>query len=100
MRTASRSWAVIIIEGLSTVLKPLFDLYGITRIGEDDEGHHLRALLHDVSFEVKSGVVTVTNRASGAVLFTAPVNNLPSGTFCPDNMPAGPGGFHPVCLHL
>jgi hypothetical protein len=81
-----------VIKSLSTVLKPLFDLYGITQIGEDDEGHHLRALLHDVSFAVKSGEVTVTNRATGGVIFTGPLSNLASGTFHAENMPAGPGG--------
>jgi hypothetical protein len=81
-----------VIRSLSTVLKPLFDLYGITRIGEDDEGSHLRALLHDVSFTVKSGVVTVANRATGGVIFTGPLSNLASGTFHAENMPAAPGG--------
>jgi hypothetical protein len=84
-----------VIRSLSTVLKPLFDLYGITRIGEDDEGSHLRALLHDVSFTVKSGVVTVANRATGGIIFTGPLSNLASGTFHAENMPAAPGGTPP-----
>jgi hypothetical protein len=85
-----------VIKSLSRVLRPLFDLYGIRRIGEDDEGGNLRALLRDVSFRVKSGVVTVTNRATGAVIFTGKTRDLASGTFHPENMPPGPGGGTPV----
>jgi hypothetical protein len=89
-----------VIRSLGTVLKPLFDRYGITRIGEDDEGSHLRALLHDVSFTVKSGVITVANRATGGIIFTGPLSNLASGTFHAENMPAGPGGTPPPsCTH-
>jgi hypothetical protein len=68
------------------VLRPLFDLYGIKRIGEDDEDRidsHLRALLQDVSFTVKRGVVTVTNRATGAIIFTGSMRHLSDGTFYP-----------------
>jgi len=80
-----------VIKSLGTVLKPLFDLYGITNVGGDGEGSQLRALLHDVSFAARRGVVTVTNRATEALIFTGPLNELASGTFHPENMPAGPG---------
>jgi hypothetical protein len=83
-----------ILKSLTTVLKPLFDLYGITRIDDDDPA--LRALLHDVAFTVKDRRVTVTNRATHAVIFTGKVRDLSSGTFYPENMPAGPGGGTPV----
>jgi len=83
-----------VLKSLRTVLKPLFDLYGVTRIS-DDESSNLRDLLRDVSFKVKSRVVTVTNRATGGVIFTGPLRNLASGTFHPENMPAGPGGGTP-----
>ena len=82
-------------KSLRTALKPLFDLYGIKKIGGDDDDHkgsNLRALLRDVRFTVKKGLVTVTNRASGAVIFTGPLRHLSEGTFYPENMPAGPGG--------
>jgi hypothetical protein len=91
-----------VIQDLGKVLKPLFDLYGVQGIGEGDEGRqdsHLRALLEDVSFVVKHGVVTVTNRASGAIIFTAPLRHLSSGTFSPENMPAGPGGTPGTCAY-
>ena len=88
-----------VAKALAHVLKPLLDLYGITGIGEgDDDGakhaggdsSHLAALLRDVSFTVKLGVVTVANRATGAVIFAGPLHHLDQGTFYPENMPAGP----------
>jgi len=84
-----------VLNNLRTALKPLFDLYGIKRVGGDDDDHkgsNVRALLRDVSFTVAKGVVTVTNRATGAVIFTGPLRHLDEGTFYPENMPAGPGG--------
>jgi hypothetical protein len=45
-----------------------------------------------VSFVVKGRAVTVTNKATGAVIFTAPLNALATGTFHPENMPSGPSG--------
>ena len=84
-----------VIRSLRTVLKPLFDLYHVDRIGgDDDEGDvsGMRALLRDVSFTVSNRIVTVTNRATGGVIFSGPLNDLASGVFHPENMPAGPGG--------
>jgi hypothetical protein len=82
-----------ILKSLTTVLKPLFDLYGVTRIDDDDPA--VRALLKDVSFIVKGRLVTVKNRATGAVIFTGSLRDLASGTFTPANMPAGPVGTTP-----
>jgi hypothetical protein len=87
--------ALEIMQKLHEVLKPLFDLYGIHNIGEDSEdgnGSNVRALLRDVSFTVKKGVVTVTNKATGGIIFTGSLRHLSEGTFYPANMPAGPGG--------
>jgi hypothetical protein len=87
--------ALEIMQKLHEVLKPLFDLYGIQHIGEDSEdghGSNVRALLRDVSFTVKKGVVTVTNKATGGIIFTGSLRHLSEGTFHPENMPAGPGG--------
>jgi hypothetical protein len=91
-----------VIQSLGNVLKPLFDLYGITRIGGGDDDHHdggnhMRALLHDVSFKVDHGLVTVTNIATGGVIFKGPLKDLSSGTFFPENMPSGPGGGSTTC---
>jgi hypothetical protein len=93
-----------VVKGLARVLKPLLDLYGITGIGEgDDDGakhpggdsSHLAALLRDVSFTVRHGVITVANRATGAVIFVGPLRHLDLGIFYPENMPAGPAGTAP-----
>jgi uncharacterized protein YceK len=99
-RTANKFEEVI--NSLRTVLAPLFDLYQITGnpITEDEHEHHeqensnsgLRALLRDVSFNVSHGTVTVKNRATGGIIFSGPLNDLASGTFYPENMPAGPDG--------
>ena len=82
-----------VLKSLRTVLKPLFDLYGIRHIdADDDDSASLRKLLHDVSFVVNNGIVTVTNRATGGVIFVGPLRHLSEGTFYPQNMPPGPGG--------
>jgi hypothetical protein len=89
--TADRARALL--AGLSTALAPLFDRYGITSVGIDRMA--VRALLKDVMVKVQLGVVTVTNRATGAVIFVGPLSDLASGTFNAANMPAGPGAPPP-----
>ncbi len=98
-----------VIRELSTVLQPLFDLYHVTPFaghGDDDDDDEkrdgdwdedtnreaLRALLRDVSFTVQARSLVVTNRLTGAVIYTAPLKDLTSGAFHPENMPPGPGG--------
>jgi hypothetical protein len=84
-----------VLKSLQTVLKPLFDLYGIKHIGgggDDHDGGNLRKLLHDVSFVVDKGIITVTNVATGAVIFVGPLRHLSEGTFYPQNLPGGSGG--------
>jgi hypothetical protein len=74
---------------LRTVLAPLFQHYGIT-VGEDmDESSGFRTMLKEVSFIIKSGTLTVTNKATGGVIFQAPLNNLSSGVLHPENIPGG-----------
>jgi mono/diheme cytochrome c family protein len=82
-----------VLTQLRTVLAPLFDRYGVTSLPQD--GAALRALLQDVSFAVSSGTLTVTNRQTGAVIFTGPIRNLAAGTFHPEAMPPGPGTVPP-----
>ena len=74
---------------LRTALAPLFQRYGVADPTVDQAAVQL--LLADVSFRVEHGVLTVTNRQSGAVIFTGPLSDLASGTFHPEAMPAGPG---------
>jgi hypothetical protein len=91
-----------VINSLRTVLAPLFALYNITGnpVTDEDDGEHdgensnsgLTALLRDVRFTVRDARVIVTNRATGGIIFSGSRTNLNSGTFFPENMPAGPGG--------
>jgi hypothetical protein len=91
-----------VINSLRTVLAPLFALYNISGnpVTAEDGGEHdsensnsgLSALLRDVRFTVKDAIVIVTNRATGGIIFSGSRRNLNSGTFYPENMPAGPGG--------
>ena len=89
-----------VINSLRTVLAPLFALYQVSgdpvTDDEGDDNEHsssgLRALLRDVSFKVTNGTVTVTNKATGGIIFSGSLKDLASGTFYPENMPAGSGG--------
>jgi hypothetical protein len=85
------------LASLQTALKPLLDLYDVpansaTKAGA---GPTLRALLADVRIAVRSGLVTVTNRATGGIIFSGSLTDLAAGTFTPGNMPAGPGTTPP-----
>ena len=93
-----------VINNLRTVLAPLFALYQVSGNGvndDDNEFEHdksgLRAMLHDVRFVIRQKTVTVTNRQTGGLIFSAPLNNLSSGTFYPENLPAGTGGGSTSC---
>ncbi len=87
-RTVSSRATALLVQ-LKTVLAPLFQLYGITDPATDQAA--VRRLLADVRVTRDDGIVTVTNRATGGVIFTGPLRNLASGTFTAANMPAGPG---------
>jgi mono/diheme cytochrome c family protein len=81
------------MSALDTQLLPLLNLYGI--IGIDPiagsyvtNGTGLDAMFDAVDIELSAGVLTVTNRSAGhATIFTAPVDNISSGTFTKGNMP-------------
>jgi mono/diheme cytochrome c family protein len=85
--------AVRLLAQLRTVLAPLFERYGIADPAADRAA--VRLLLADVRFEVRQGVLTVTNRQTDAVIFTGPLNDLASGTFDAGAMPPGPGTTPP-----
>ncbi len=88
-----------VIDSLRFVLAPLFERYRISGNpvtdddgSEDDDNSGLRGMFRDVLIVVASGTVIVTNKQTGGVIFSGPLNNIDSGTFYPENMPAGPGG--------
>ena len=87
-RTATTRASALLAK-LKTVLAPLFERYGITDPVVDKAA--VRLLLADVRISRDDGVVTVTNRATGAVIFEGPLADLASGTFDPAAMPDGPG---------
>jgi mono/diheme cytochrome c family protein len=76
---------------LGTALQPLLDRYGVPAAPFATEAGRaaVRALLADVQLEVEQGTLVVTNRATGAVIFSGPLRDLASGTFHPENLPAG-----------
>jgi len=83
-----------IIGKLQTMLAPLFALYQVSgnAVNDDneDENSGLRAMFRDVRVVGNNGIVTVTNRHDGSVIFSGPLNDLASGIFYPASMPAGP----------
>ncbi len=89
--TATRARALL--TTLSSVLAPLFELYGIEDPITDKAA--VRGLLEDVKVTKSDGIVTVTNKETGAVIFQGPLADLASGTFHADAMPDGPGTTTP-----
>jgi len=81
--------ASALLARLKAVLAPLFERYGITDPAVDKAA--VRLLLADVRVTRDDGIVTVTNRETGAVIFEGPLRDLASGTFDPTAMPDGPG---------
>jgi len=91
LRTADKF--VEVVNSLRTVLAPLFALYQISGDPITDEANEetsgLRSLLRDVKFKVTNGNVVVTNRETGGIIYSGQLKDLASGTFYPENMPAG-----------
>jgi hypothetical protein len=84
-----------LLAELSVALAPLFQRYGITDPRTDRDA--VRLLLRDVKLTLNHRLVTVTNRATGGVIFTGRLSRLSEGTFTAANMPAGPGGGSATC---
>jgi len=79
---------VTLLNQLKTVLAPLFQRYGIVDPFKDTA--QVKLLLTDVSFKVSDRKLTVTNKATGGVIYSASLRNLSGGTFNAANMPGGP----------
>jgi len=98
---ASRQQSVI--NSLMKKLASLFALYGASQdpvSGEYEADHTgLDALFDDVKISVSNGMISVTNKATGGVIFTAPINNIDSGTFTAGNMPTQPGQVSGASLY-
>ena len=87
------------LKKLRTALAPLFDHYGV-KFGDDvTESKAFRAMLKEVSFTVSSGMFTVTNRATGGAIYSAPRSDVASGVFYPENIPGGVVHPPPACAY-
>jgi hypothetical protein len=75
-------------------LAPLFDRYQVPAPVEYDEDDGLVPLLRAVRITVRSGTVTIVNRRTGGVIFSASLDALAEGVFHPEQMPGG-GGVPP-----
>ncbi len=72
-------------------LAPLFDLYQVPSpivIEDDVRNAGLIDLLRAVRITTSAGTVTISNRTTGAVIFSAPANDLASGVFHPEALPS------------
>ena len=85
-------------DSLKSKLAPLFTRYGTAKdpITDDYHADHtgLDAMFDDVTITISNGMIIVTNKQTGAVIFTAPINDIPSGIFDDNNMPV-PGSTPP-----
>ena len=88
---------------LRTELSPLFQRYGTSQdpISDTYVANYtgIDAMFDDVIITVSNGMINVTNRQTGAVIFTCPEGNIPSGTFNNANMPGGTGTIDGAALY-
>ncbi len=69
-------------------LAPLFERHRVPDpIRYDESAYGLVSLLRAVRISLANGTVTITNRQTGGVIYAAPLADLSSGTFHPENMP-------------
>ena len=98
-----------VTSDLLNKLQPLLKLYSAT--GKDpikdhyDSDHQgLDGMFDDVKITIPNGIITVTNAKTGALIFTANVDDIKNGKFSsdpislpePPPMPAAPGGVSAV----
>jgi hypothetical protein len=91
------------LQSLRTVLAPMFQLYGIEKdpIEDDFEADHtgLDALFDDVRIYAASGMIIVRNKRTNGLIFSAPINDIASGTFYENNLPVQPGTLNGASLY-
>lgn len=79
-----------LMNGLRAVpaLEPLFAQYGVPNpIVYDASARGLLDLLRVVRIAVSDRTVTITNRETGGLIYSAPLDALGSGTFHPEQVP-------------
>ncbi|TWJ16846.1 hypothetical protein [Geobacter argillaceus] len=77
---------------LRTALQPLLALYGADTLDPFSSAYHvnhqgLDGLFDDAAINIANGYVTVTNRSSGAVIYSATLDNLANGTLTSASLP-------------
>ena len=87
-----RSELAPLLERYGTAANPVTDVYNADHTGLD-------AMFDDVQITASNGSVVVTNRQTGAVIFTSPMSDIASGTFNADNMPGGTGAVDGTALY-
>jgi mono/diheme cytochrome c family protein len=80
------------LSTLKTQLMPLLNLYGAAAVDPIAgnyiaNGTGLDAMFDAVNIGLSAGVMTVMNRTTSAMIYSAPVNNITSGTMTMGNMP-------------
>jgi mono/diheme cytochrome c family protein len=79
---------------LMTRLAPLFELFGTSQNPVDDtytaDHTGVDAMFDAVKIRVTQGTIIVSNKVTGALIFTAQINDIDAGLFYMDNMPAAP----------
>ena len=91
-RLAAENLGSISIE-LRGALAPLLQLYQVTDFVSDSntvETAGMSALLSDVTVEVASSTMTVTNKRSGRPIYHGPTKSPSTGTFDPSAVPTNP----------
>jgi hypothetical protein len=100
---AAASKLMAALEALRTVLAPMFQLYGVDKdpIEDDFEADHtgLDALFDDVRIYAAEGMIIVRNKRTNGLIFSAPSNDIPSGTFYVNNLPVQPGTLNGTTLY-
>ena len=90
------------VTELTAKLKPLFDAYGVgyDPISGPFAANHvgLDAMLDAINIQLTGSTVMVSNRGSGAVIFSAPVAHMADGSFVAGNMPMVPPGQTPPAM--
>ncbi|OGW34238.1 MAG: hypothetical protein A2010_01370 [Nitrospirae bacterium GWD2_57_9] len=82
------------VDSLRAKLSPLFEQYKTAQdpITDTFRADHtgMDKMFDEVTIEVSGGNIAVMNH-TGGMIFSAPVADVPAGTFHPENMPGMPG---------
>jgi hypothetical protein len=80
------------VSDMQTLLQPLFSKFGVSGVNPISDAfiaNHqgLDLLLDSISVQTVNGTMTITNKRTGAVIFTAPSSDMMSGAMTIQNIP-------------